>query len=276
MSKTKSLMIYVLAFCFLTLFPLRDVRGGDVVFNFSNKQAGNNVSWCVIVNGPSFRTSLLHGISSGISFTPFYTAGDGIGSQYGTWTVLTRAALSATISDVACGNVSAFEKHEFELKSTTTSVVIEGDIGNFGVQITTITQHGTETALGRSVGTVFQQGTLGDDARAARPDRDIFTFDATEGDVVTLRLVENPSTGHLGSQATLILRNAGSGGPLNEEITEDVPIEMSLTIPATGKYEIIVEQHDIQPEVWFRGDYFLELESSGDTEAIIPGEHVEH
>ncbi|MCI0529495.1 MAG: hypothetical protein L0Y56_18805 [Nitrospira sp.] len=275
MSKTKSLMIYVLAFCFLTLFPLRDVRGGDVVFNFSNLQAGNNVSWCVVVNGPFLRTSGLHGISSGISFTPFYTAGDGIGSQYGTWTVLTRAALSATISDAACGGV-ILGKQEFELKSTTTRVDIEGDVGDFGLQRTTITQHGTETALGRRVGTVFQHGTLGDDARPGRPDRDTFTFDATEGDEVTLRLVENPSTGHLGSQATLILRNAENGGPLNAEITEDVPIEMNETIPATGRYEIIVEQHDIQPEVWFRGDYFLELESTGDTEAILPGEHVEH
>ncbi|HEX9665547.1 MAG TPA: PPC domain-containing protein [Thermodesulfobacteriota bacterium] len=105
---------------------------------------------------------------------------------------------------------------------------------------------------------------------------DTFSFDATEGDEITLRHVENPSTGHLGSQATLILRNAESGSPLNEEITEDVPIEMNLTIPATGKYEIIVEQHDIPPEVWFRGDYFLKLESSGDTEEILPGEHVEH
>jgi hypothetical protein len=270
-------MSYVLPLYFLTLFPLRDVRGGDVQFFFTQPNASE--FWCAILVGPFGRTSGHHRFDGSVSQNHFYTAGDGIGSQYARWRFFFRDENSKEDADLLCTLAAANpvleigydHLQEFDVSSTTTRVLI----GAFPGAELSITQEGTATAT-RVDGTVFQHGTLGDDARATRPDRDIFSFDATEGDEITLRLVENPSTGHLGSQATLILRNAESGSPLNEEITEDVPIEMNLTIPATGKYEIIVEQHDIPPEVWFRGDYFLKLESSGDTEEILPGEHVEH
>ena len=276
MSKTKLLITYVLAFCFLTLFPLRNVRGDNVQFIFEQPKADE--FWCLILVGPFGRTSGHHRFNGSVSQNYFYTAGDGIGSQYGKWTLFFRFETSKDDADLRCTLAAAAQileigydhKDEFELSSTTTAVVIDNSGPNLN-----IVQFGTATAT-RVGGTVTQHGTLGDDARATRPDRDIFSFDATEGDEITLRLVENPSTGHLGSQATLILRNAESGSPLNEEITGDVPIEMNLTLPATGTYEIIVEQHDIPPEEWFRGDYFLKLESSGDTEEIFPGEHVEH
>lgn len=287
MGKTKLFVCYVLACCFLVIFPLRDVIGGDVQFYFS--QTGANDHTCFVVIGPFGRTSGQHRFDGGnVTNDQFYTAGDGIGSQYGKWKIFFRIESSSSDADLRCTIAAAAlvpeigydHEQDFDVNSTSTKVFI----GNFPGPALQITQEGAASARPPGEGqgldiptAALAAAALGDDFKIAKPDRDTFSFDATEGDEITLRLEENLSTGHLGSQATLRLE----GGPLrkgDEVVTGDVPFEMSVTIPATGRYEIMVEQtkeKGISPEEMFRGNYFLLLKSFlGDFE-LIPGNDVE-
>jgi hypothetical protein len=114
---------------------------------------------------------------------------------------------------------------------------------------------------------------LGDDAKSDKPDRDTFTFDAVEGDDIVLRLIGDPATGHIGSQARLKLRRLGAGS--GEEVVEgSVPLRLKTTLSDTGTYEVVVEQDDKQKDDWFRGNYFLVLRPG--IAELIPNEDVEH
>ncbi|MGH7849039.1 MAG: hypothetical protein ACREOP_01945 [Thermodesulfobacteriota bacterium] len=118
---------------------------------------------------------------------------------------------------------------------------------------------------------IAHASALGDDAKVDRPDSDTFTFNAVEGDAIVLRLVGDPSKGHLGSQARLKLRRAGSSD--DEVIAGDVPLRLEKTISESGAYEVVVEQSDLQNDERYRGDYFLVLRPG--LSELIPDEDVE-
>jgi hypothetical protein len=106
---------------------------------------------------------------------------------------------------------------------------------------------------------------LGDDARPSILDQDIFKFEGTEGEAVTIKLEVDPSGSHTGERATLILIDRLGGVLFFRQASSELPNEITATLPATGEYYIIVaEQLRIQRGERFRGSYCLTLESSGD------------
>ena len=117
------------------------------------------------------------------------------------------------------------------------------------------------------------QANLGDDNTKPRRDRDTWSIQGTEGENVVVTLEENPSAGHDGEQATLILQ---SGGSTIESATDALPIEISTTLPSTGEYRLVVSQNDIPDGVRYRGRYYLSVKSSlGIVQDIKPSEDVE-
>ena len=271
MSRTKLFMSYVLTSCFLVFFTVRDVRGGDVEFYLTDTFGNSVDKYCWICTGPYFRSTGLHHFTRPVNRTQFYTASDGIASQYGNWDCYFNDENNIN-EELLCLGPRFFFSHSFSfnLENNTISVDFVETGPTFEVRPT----RATDVSVPEEV---VQAASLGDDAREGRPDRDTFSFDATEGDAIILRLEEDPAKGHLGSQARLRLRRPGNGGSVDKEISGEVPIEMEVTVPETGTYEVLVEQQDIPKDVWFRGDYFVVLLSTlGDVEALIPNEDVEH
>jgi len=130
--------------------------------------------------------------------------------------------------------------------------------------------------------------TLGSDSPFSSSDIDIFEFTAEKGEEVIIRLGPDPYRYSEGKYATLILKGldgyvmwlshygAWRGGPTDKA---PLPIERSVTLPATGEYEIWVVQQGAWgawPSERFVGDYCLILESSGFAWARLqPGRSVE-
>ena len=107
--------------------------------------------------------------------------------------------------------------------------------------------------------------TLGDDPKPSLLDQDIFKFEGTVSEEVTIRLEIDPSESHTGERATLILKDKIKGVRFFRKDRRALPNEITATLPATGKYLIIVaEQPKFARDKRFRGDYCLTLESSGE------------
>lgn len=124
--------------------------------------------------------------------------------------------------------------------------------------------------------TVSATASLGDDNKRPRRDRDTFTFHfgPNPGDgAVRVTLEENPEAGHIGEEATLILRRGNSDIELNSGI---LPLEITAELDTDKEYELVVEQHGIPEDLRFRGNYFLSIESDGgQIEEIRPSVDVE-
>lgn len=107
--------------------------------------------------------------------------------------------------------------------------------------------------------------SLGDNPRPFIPDQDIFRFNGTQGEHVTVRLEADPSGSHTGQRATLLLRDRIRCTWLFRMDRSALPNEITVTLPASGRYDIMVKE---QPRFLrgkrFRGDYCLRLESSED------------
>jgi streptogramin lyase len=106
---------------------------------------------------------------------------------------------------------------------------------------------------------------LGDDPKPSLLDQDIFTFNGTQGEGVTVRLEADPSGSHTGERATLVLKDRMRRVWLVRIDRSALPNEIAVTLPASGTYDIIVgEQPKFALGRRFRGNYCLTLESSQD------------
>ena len=119
--------------------------------------------------------------------------------------------------------------------------------------------------------TIFS--TLGDNPPPSLRDKDIFTFEGAKDEEVIIRLEPSPAGTHAGDRATLILtlknkfknKDKGRKVTLFEKDGSALPNELTATLPAIGKYLIIVaEQPKRTRGKRFRGDYSLTLQSSQD------------
>jgi hypothetical protein len=106
---------------------------------------------------------------------------------------------------------------------------------------------------------------LGNDPRPSLLDQDIFTFQGTAGESVTIRLAIDPAgVQHIGDRATLMLTGKTKKVVLLRTDSSALPNEIMATLPATGAYQItIAEQPKLLSRNRFRGDYCVTLESSG-------------
>lgn len=105
--------------------------------------------------------------------------------------------------------------------------------------------------------------TLGNDKNHWLLDLDIFTFQGAQGEEVFVGL-EKAENDLSGNRATLMLVDAIRGAHLFRIDRGGLPNEVEATLPATGKYLVIVsEQPRFARGIRFKGDYCISVQSSG-------------
>lgn len=108
--------------------------------------------------------------------------------------------------------------------------------------------------------------TLG--AKGNRSDADVFRFNGTEGEDVTIRLEASPPESGAGKRVMLVLRNVTGGLQLFRRINRALPHEITVTLPLSGDYQVMVAESPGTPGdrvVWgerYFGDYCIVLEGS--------------
>jgi hypothetical protein len=119
--------------------------------------------------------------------------------------------------------------------------------------------------------------TLGDNVDSSGVDRDVYRFQGTKGETVTIRLDAFPLDAGSRKRATLVLKNKAGGQQLLLWDRSVLSNRITTTLPESGEYCIIIAE---QPE-WtlgksYVGDYFIELEASAATsQTLEPTEWVE-
>jgi PKD repeat protein len=123
--------------------------------------------------------------------------------------------------------------------------------------------------------------TLGNDSKPFRLDWDIFGFYGEEGEEVAVTLSPDTSGLYTGERATLILMDWIRRVRFFEIDRSALPNTITATLPATGKYYLIVSEQPKFRGKWFRGrrfqgDYCLTMESSqGAWQTLEPTRWVE-
>jgi hypothetical protein len=107
---------------------------------------------------------------------------------------------------------------------------------------------------------------LGNDPKPSILDQDIFKFNGTIGQTVTIRLESDPTEAGSGRRVTLLLA-AKIPRVLFIKMDQGVlPNEISAKLPATGEYLVTVaEQPKIAKGERYRGAYCLSLKASQKT-----------
>ena len=236
MSKLKYSLTSIIALSFLAFLPLKAFSGTIPFFATNN----GTEDLCIKCAGPWSRCSATVLIKPGQQRVKFYSADINIFSPFGFWACETSTPIGpCTLVATTVAEVN------FCLESIP---VTEVDL--------TITNNNNLTVnFPEDCDSLTTTAHLGDDSKPAAPDRDTFSFDGTQGEEVTLRLEEDPEAGHVGVEATLILRDSIEGVSLQETTTGSLPLEIKTTLPVTGTYSILVQQHNIPLQARFRGDY---------------------
>lgn len=276
MNTFKYLFIAV-ALSFIAGTPYKAYSYDHIPF-YATNNSGEDTSICC--HGPwgraacSLNSSESCLIKEGAVDYNFYSAEVDPFSPYGTW----KCCLSNDVSDCS-GPVQSPTPVDciggnFTLAKGDTAVYIT--FTETSLTVTPDNPSAESTAQARLAGesdTSTTQAALGDDNTKPRRDRDTWSIQGTEGENVVITLEKVPESGYNGEQATLILQN---GSPAIETSTAELPIEITTTLPSTGEYTLVVQQHDIPEEVRFRGKYYLSVKSSlGNVQDIKPSEDVE-
>jgi len=110
--------------------------------------------------------------------------------------------------------------------------------------------------------------TLGNDLRPYALDQDIYKFNGTEGEIVTVRLEADPPEAGWGERATLVLRNVTGGLQLFKRRDTGLPHEITVTLPFSGEYRVVVGESTGSAILWgerYIGDYCVTLQATPDT-----------
>ena len=269
---SRKLFLQILVILTLASFPVETFSqcnvSGDITFDVSNSTSDD---YCVICDGPWFRTSGLFRVSSGTKDCTFYAAKDGVFSLDGLW--------SCTLYDVdfhdpsGCNSTESgfIAKREFCMYYLDASCGISlGISGSFPPQFM---EGGGYCESQPPCDSSSVSSFLGDNPKQekSKPDSDVFLFAGVGGDEVTLRLETNPQEGNNGGEANFAI----SGNSLNESTSGTPPLEINATLPADGKYSITVEQPKNSGQR-FRGGYLLSLSpTTGSIDLIEPTSSVE-
>ena len=264
----KSYLFIALAMGLIAAFPYKAYSLEHIPFYATNN---TGIEFPIVCSGPWFRCGQ-GTLATGADDDNFYSVDVDTFSPYGTWTCGQLVGLN-------CGVVGNVPPITFTLEKGDSAVylTIDGD----GFKDVTITASTTSSSTASTTqvlpseesDTSTTQANLGDDNTKPRRDRDTWSIQGTEGENVVITLEENPSAGHDGEQATLILQN---GNSTIESITDALPLEISTTLPSDGEYRLVVSQNDIPEGVRYRGRYTLSVRSSlGNVQDIKPSEDVE-
>jgi len=268
MRKLKLCFLYVFI-AGLTLLPYEAFSGGDIEFNAVNN-SGND--WCLQCQGPFSRQTPRVIVNRRGGVTHFYSAEISEFSPYGSW--------NCSLYQV---DVCFLVGSEPEI---TTGIAIPA--GTSLVELIIMEQQGITVIAQKfpelgaeSNFDISVSSKLGNNPLPDTQDRDTFRIRAEAGDEVTIRLDGDPTAGYIGSCARLRLTSGRSIGDFQRVEKGELPLEITVTIPETGTYEVSaaqVLQSDVPDNLLsFRGGYILSADSAEDKiKALIPGENVEH
>jgi len=210
--------------------------------------------------GPWLRDSGLKEVSPGAGIVKFYSAEVNFLSPYGKWScsicVPSNGGVTSCMGPILAKTDFHLKKDDDEVNLIMTKDSIKADLEDGD--------------------TITATASLGDDNKRPRRDRDTFTFHfgPNPGDgAVRVTLEENPETGHIGEEASLILRSENSNIEINSGM---LPLEITAVLDTDKEYELVVQQHGIPADLRFRGNYFLSIESdAGQIEEVRPSFDVE-
>ena len=252
-------IVLTLALIPLKAFPQCDVKG-DIPFVVTN---GSDIETCIQCGGPWFRASSLFFVEVGLKNCQFYAANKGFFDPWGSWTCnLFGVSGKSCDTGVLISSVTFCEQSDDDPIGVDLTISNEGK-GTF-LSVSGKSNRCNEVSKSSFLGDNFKQ-------EKSRPDEDVFLFDGTSGDEIRLTLEPDPVGGNNGGEASLSI----GGNALNESISGTPPLEINATIPATGKYSIIVEQPRKPGGERYRGSYMLNLESSNEVGPIEPTSSVE-
>lgn len=269
--KISKYLFLALVLCSIAGFPYKASSVDRIPFYATNDSSEDLDTFCC--SGPWLRVNGGN-IPSGAVDDNFYSVIVDIFSPYGSWTCGCTNIGDLFVECLGCGANGSGEPINFDLKKQDIAVyfTISAD-GAISLSKKTSGLSTTETQLGGESDTSTTQANLGDDNNRPRRDRDTWSIQGTEGETVVITLEEDPSAGHGGEQATLMLRD---GRSTIETSTDVLPIEITTTLPSDGEYQLVVQQHNIPENVRFRGRYSLSVKSSlGNVQDIKPSEDVE-
>lgn len=271
MSKPNLYLLFVLLSGLMCLFPYEAFSIAEIEFHVTNDTGTEKCFQC---SGPFSRETPRVNIAPG-GTTYFYTAEVNSLSPFGPWSCF------IFITDT-CFDPGPIPDGD------TISTVIGIPAGTAVVELTIVEFDGSPVinvrfpgGLGAADGDVISAASfLGDDQASSGKDSDTFRFNAEEGDRVTIRLDDDPSAGRLGDVARLRLRSDRRIGNFQEAESGELPLELTVTIPETGMYEVTVgkvAQSDVPDNLLsFKGGYILSVDSEPQpVEKLIPGENVE-
>jgi len=251
-------ILIVLALSFIVAFPYKAYSHKHIPFYVTYPKEKGAIQLEFNCVGPWLRTSGNLLVDPGADHVKFYSAEVTIFSPFGKWSCTT------CIPNPGAPICQRVAKVDFHLYKDDDEVSL------------TMTKDSLSVHKSDDTDTLSAHATLGDDNNKPKRDRDTFSFQGTEGDSVLVTLEEDPESGHIGEEATLILRDGANGSFIREIITGALPIEIMATLPVSGEYELVVEQHGIPIDLRYRGNYFLSIESaSGEIQEIRPSEDVE-
>jgi 3',5'-cyclic AMP phosphodiesterase CpdA len=106
--------------------------------------------------------------------------------------------------------------------------------------------------------------TLGNNPAPVFLDHDIFQFDGTAGETVTIQLEKYASALGSGKKATVQVKKTGWGEPLLADESGELPNEVVVTLPESARYLVFIsEQRKLQSG--YTGDYIIEIQALPDT-----------
>jgi hypothetical protein len=248
----------------IILLPLKANSGASPCTNVSGdiEFVGTNngiEALNFICGGPWFRSGLQQIPFCDPSQPPctctFYAAHIDVFSPYGLWTCSVKAPSTEVV--LATANFCV------EKGDTKVNLVFDQNANNVSLSVDKPSPpcHSSVSSF------------LGDNPKQekSKRDKDEFLFDGRDGDEVTLRLESDPREGNNGGTASLAI----SGNSLDESTSGALPLELDVTLPADGKYSIIVEQPRRPKDQRFRGAYILDVESATGVGLIEPTNNVE-
>lgn len=268
MDKLKLYFLYAII-SGLTMLPYEAFSSGDIEFNAVNNTGDD---WCLQCEGPFSRQTPRVIVNRMGGVTHFYSAEISEFSPYGSWNCslyqVDVCFLVGSEPDVTSGIAVPSGTSLVEL------IIMEQQ------GVTVIAQKFPELGTG-SVSDISVASKLGNDPAPGAVDRDTFRFKAEEGDQITIRLEGDPSAGYIGNYARLRLASGLGIGDFQRVEKGELPLEITVTIPETGTYEVTVVkpvQSDVPDNLLsFKGGYILSVDSAGDNvESLRPGENVEY
>jgi hypothetical protein len=248
------------------VLPPAQAMAADIPFRVTTP-----IDVCLLCKGPWHRSSSFCGqnIAGGTERFNFYSAEVNVFSPFGSWECeADRGTCDSGLFGGCIGSPPESERF-FCVNDTPNrqvNLIIERDLE--------IRQDFPITPCTYVAAVAF----LGDASSAGRRDRDSFRFEGEAGETITVRLDRDRASGSTGEIAELTVRE--DRGSTLDERSGALPLELTITLPEAGTYEVEALEVERSAGEPFQGHFFLSVESDagenrGESLLLEPTGHTE-